>query len=40
MKHATKLLDPKEVIATNKFAEVLSPFVEPTDEDTSSVVIA
>ena len=38
MKYATKLLGPKDVFATDEFAEVLSPLVEPADDDTSSVV--
>ena len=37
MKHATKLLSPKDIFATDEFAEVLSPLVEPADEDASSV---
>ena len=39
MKHATKLLGPKDVFATDEFAEVLSPLVEPADEDASSVLV-
>jgi hypothetical protein len=39
MKHATKLLGPKDVFATDEFAEVLSPLVEPVDEDASSVLL-
>ena len=39
MKHATKLLGPKDIFATDEFAEVLSPLVEPADEDASSVLV-
>ena len=39
MKHATKLLGPKDVFATDAFAEVLSPLVEPADEDASNVLL-
>ncbi|NBT89120.1 MAG: hypothetical protein EBT51_12620, partial [Flavobacteriaceae bacterium] len=39
MKHATKLLSPKDIFATDEFAEVLSPLVEPADEDASSVLV-
>ena len=38
MKHATKLLGPKDIFATDEFAEVLSPLVEPADEDASSAL--
>lgn len=39
MKYATKLLGPKDVFATDEFAEVLSPLVEPADDDTSSFLV-
>ena len=39
MKQATKLLGPKDVFATDEFAEVLSPLVEPADEDASNVLL-
>lgn len=39
MKHATKLLGPKDIFATYDFAEVLSPLVEPVDDGASSVLI-
>lgn len=38
MKHATKLLGPKDIFATDEFAEVLSPLVESADEDVSSAL--
>ena len=39
MKHVTKLLGPKDVFATDEFAEVLSPLVEPADEAASNVLL-
>lgn len=39
MKHTTKLLGPKDDFTTTEFAEVLSPLVEPADDNASKVLI-
>jgi len=38
MNHSTKLLGPDDFFATHKFAEVLSPLVEPADDDTDRLL--
>jgi len=39
MKHTTKLLGPNDDFTTTEFAEVLSPLVEPADDNASKVLI-
>ena len=38
MKNTTKLLSPKDQFATDDFAEVLSPLVEPADDDSAASI--